>query len=175
MRMVWRVLFLVVIVVGSPRAEHEIAFNAGSDEAVSASDRLPYLADQPMSETRAGFFGGYAGNIPNYFRSLVHHDGALMDGPLYRTLRRGSCAYRAFVEPGLYEVTLRFIEDRVDGPGLKSQEVSIAGSPFIAGLDVYERVGKLRSLDLRRMVWIDQFPVDFDFDAGRGVSSIAAM
>ena len=74
-------------------------------------------------------------------------DGTDLD-PIYQTVRYDVHAYDLALPNGKYRVTLQFNEPFYNAPGKRVFGVAIQGHKVVDRLDIFERVGKNKALDL---------------------------
>ncbi len=162
------------LLTATATAESTIAFNCGSGEGILANDGVYYAPDQPYAP---GSGGGYVGGDSlSWTGTGLHHDwGDWRDQRLYMTLRGGDHSYLFETTPGLYEITLRWVDAESNGPGGRIVEVRLDGNVIVSGLDVNVNVGKSRSLDIRSVVTVADTTSMVEITGLQGRSTLAAI
>ena len=95
---------------------------------------------------------------------------------IYQAVRYDVRAYHLEVPNGTYTVTLQFCEPHYDQAGKRVFGAKIENKQVIDGLDIYERVGKDRALDLSfENVKIDDGVLDIEFVYQTEYPSIAGI
>lgn len=75
--------------------------------------------------------------------------GNTEEDEIYQTVRYDVTAYKFRLPNGSYKVRLMFNEPFYDKKGVRVFDVSLQGKKVLAGLDIFERVGKNNALDYR--------------------------
>ncbi|MAE72217.1 MAG: hypothetical protein CME06_17320 [Gemmatimonadetes bacterium] len=150
-------------VAGMTAAGDTIGFNAGESSSLVASDGIEYRGETGW---RTGADGGFVGGeaVADVSRTFFV-DGEEGDGPLYGVFREGSHLWRFSVEPGPFELTMRFNETEADGPGIRRMVVSVDRDTLLDDLDIHALVGKERALNIRREVFADVDSIEISFAA----------
>ena len=136
------------------------ALNAGGG-AVTAADGTAYAAD-------AGASGGqtYATSDPI---------SGTADDALYQSERYGTFAYAVPVEPGTYDVTLRFAEVYFTAAGRRVFSVTAEGEPVVRGLDLFARAGHDAAFDVTETVTVTDGTLDLAFSSTVNNAKLAAV
>lgn len=111
-------------------------------------NRTPFEPPPPPPRT-AGPVGGAVADYPT--NAIADTD---LD-PVFQTVRYNLSAYRLPVTNGTYRVILQFCEPHYGAAGKRVFNVSLQGRLVIKQLDIFERVGQNRALE----VPIDNVPV----------------
>lgn len=132
---------VLVLAAGAPRPA-VVAVNAGGG-ALSANG-VDYQAD-------TGFSGGAVETLSSGVTSLLGTE----DDALYRSTRRGSSfSYAVNVPNGRYLVALHFSEWRWFTALARGIDVSLEGTPVLAGFDLYRWAGLRQALRLGQVVTV---------------------
>ena len=168
-------LLASVVVPGPVLGFEAIGFNAGPDSSFLASDGIEYGRDVPF---RPGVFDGHylgtSGEAQRWER-LLFYPGEPRDTRMYATWRSGTFGYGFHVTPGDYDLTLRLVEPKADGPGIGVQSIWAEGAPLWENLDIFQEVGKLRSLDVCRRIHVADQRLEVEFRPISGLARVAAI
>ena len=112
---------------------------------VSALAQSQWRAPQPGADRpQAGAIRVDGGQTTSFTAPV---DGTDLD-PIYQTVRYDVNAYDLALPNGKYRVTLQFNEPFYNAPGKRVFGVGIQGRKVVDRLDIFERVGKNKALDL---------------------------
>ena len=152
--------------------------NAGADLLVRADDGTRYLPDLGWTEGGDfGYIGGHARWITTDAtpRAYIFVEGSSSERSLYHMARVDSFTYRFRLEPQTYEVTMRFAEGSADGPGFNAVDIFFNGELAVDSLDVWNEVGKYRSLDVRRIATVTDSLLDVRVEGRVGFGYVNAV
>jgi hypothetical protein len=113
--------------------------------ASAAWDQSGWAASEGSDEAGLPGMGALGGKTAQFADHAI--DGTDED-PLYQSLRYGMDGYRLALPRGSYRVTLKFCEPHHEAAGKRVFDVRIQGTPWIEGLDIFERVGGNRALEM---------------------------
>ncbi len=157
-----RAAFAVAVALSLGMAAGEtIGFNAGGTASLLASDGIEYLAEESWGPGADGGFVG--GEAVADVHKIFFVDGEEGDRPLYGVFREGAHLWRFAVEPGLFELTMRFNETEADGRGIRRMAILVDQDTLLVDLDIFALVGKERALNVRRVVFAAADSIEISF------------
>ncbi|MBN1275591.1 cellulase family glycosylhydrolase [Candidatus Woesearchaeota archaeon] len=144
-----------------PMNDVTYAINAGGD-SYTASDGTNYEADDH-----------YTSGNP-YDRGGIPVSNTL-DDYLYSTERWGEFSYSFPVTNNDYEVTLKFMEGYLSGPGERIFDVKAEGNTVIDDLDIYEQAGRDAAHDKAFTITVNDGALDLSFEPTVQYAQIGAI
>jgi hypothetical protein len=146
--------------VGRMRRDAVDALKYGCDGLMGIHWRTRILSPNALALARAAWDQGW-NTLPTGFKEVVgpingeyktlpadRDIAGTTEADVYRDVRDRVYGYHLLVPDGTYSVTLKFCEGEFDRKGARVFDVIIQGKKVAEKLDIFERAGRYKALDL---------------------------